>query len=338
MAAEYLCHSTHYSNWIFTDEELKFIDQLREKKFKRAYEDKQKKGVPIHVRSFACLVPKRSTAVAAESSWEDSIELTPDSDVMDTTEEGIFLSLEEEALIRRFYQEKVEEACTQLFRTSDKVKASAVMLYKRFYLSNSVMEYHPKYIVPSVIYVAGKVEEQYISVDTIDELLRVDHKDVIAHELIVLQGVRFQTIIYHPFRSLLGFLEDARLYFKAANRPTPVDIVQEIHTQSVQSLNEMMQSDLPLKYNSSVLALAGLRHGSAEYDQFDLEEYLRENNSINMNVEQLLGMLNEISAELQEFKKVQLDPKQVKPLYKKLKHFYPQSEEPKKKKRKKDKK
>ena len=53
------------------------------------------------------------------------------------------------------------------------VQCCAVMLYKRFYLSNSVMEFHPKYIVPTVIYVAAKVEEQYINVDTIAEQLKV---------------------------------------------------------------------------------------------------------------------------------------------------------------------
>lgn len=308
---------------------------LREEKFKRQYRERMKKGTPRRTFSFACLVPKESRAVADATVWEDSVELV-EGEISDEDENQDLLSNEEEDMVRRFYQEKVQESCTQLFRTSDKVKCCAVMLFKRFYLSNSVMQYHPKFIVPTAIYVAGKTEEQYIQVDTIADLLKLDHKDIIAHELILLQGVRFQVIMYHPFRSLLGFVDDARLYFKTVNRALQVDTLQSLHAQSVATINEMLLTDIPLKYSASFVALAALRLNQA--DGFDVEQYVRQGKT-DGDIDEVLDVLGRIEGDLKQAQGTAIDPKHIKKLYKKLKDFYPQSsDEPKKKKRKKTKK
>jgi hypothetical protein len=76
------------------------------------------------------------------------------------------LSLDEERDTTSYYI-KTSRWLHQLFRTSEAVllyiyiysfplKCCVIMLFKRFYF-NSVMEFHPKFIVPAVIYVAGKV-------------------------------------------------------------------------------------------------------------------------------------------------------------------------------------
>ncbi|DAZ94552.1 TPA: hypothetical protein N0F65_002204 [Lagenidium giganteum] len=275
----YLANSTHFNNWIFTPEELARVHRLRQLKAKKTLRLEHTKSVegtanatgadglkPARkARSFAALVPKSSTATRDIYDWNDTIEMDMEQEEEKEEKEGLqveplleFLSIEQEALIREFYEQKVQQSCSTLFRTSDKVKSSAVMLYKRFYLSNSVMEFHPKYIVPTAIYVAGKVEEQYISVDTVAEQLDVDHKHVIGHEMILLEGVRFQLIMYHPFRSLLGFVDDLRAFNKAKGRDLPLDTLQKLHSNSCAVVNELLLTDLPLTMYPSYVSLGSL--------------------------------------------------------------------------------
>jgi cyclin H len=216
-------------------------------------------------RSFASLLPASTTATRDINDWNDAVDI--DIEVEEQGEEKLglhvtplieYLSLDQEKLMREFYEAKVQESCTQLFRSSDKVKCCAVMLYKRFYLSNSVMEFHPKFIVPTVIYVAGKVEEQYINVDTIAEQLQVDHKHVIGHEMLLLEGVRFQLIMYHPFRALLGFVDDFRGFSKAQGRTLPLDTLQKLHTNSCVIVNELLLTEAALLVYPAFLSLFAL--------------------------------------------------------------------------------
>ena len=129
----YLAQSTHYTNWLFTQDELTTIHKLRQHKVKKDYTERMHTGSSRHVFSFACLLPKTSTASVDPNDWRDRLEIDPQEEAK-VSNEIEFLSLEEELMLGEFYLEKVQESCTQLFRTSEKVKGAAVMLYKRFYL------------------------------------------------------------------------------------------------------------------------------------------------------------------------------------------------------------
>lgn len=224
------------------------------------------------------------------------------------------------------------------------------MLYKRFYLSNSVQEFHPKFIVPTVIYIAGKVEEQYINVDTIAEGLKVDLKQIIRHEMVVLSGVRFQMIVYHPYRALFSYLEDSR---EKANEALSVDLLQKMHAQACILINDLLLSDIPLLYPPSVIALFAFRRATKEvlaensHVIFDVDQYIQSHGECPEGQFLLLAQHFERIEETLTLMKTQQatsDPKVIKGIYKKLKQFYPAAEknndkvkEPKKKKQKKDK-
>ncbi|CAH0475694.1 unnamed protein product [Peronospora belbahrii] len=367
----YLSRSTHFNNWIFTRDELARVRRLQHVKTKRALrlerEETQKMEMTApskrKARSFAALLPRSSTAVTDAFDWNDDIE----TDIL-TQEEAEekanlqpvplleFLSPEQETLLRAFYEEKIQESCSaQFLRTSDKVKCCAIMLYKRFYLSNSVMEFHPKHLVPTAIYVAGKVEEQYISVDTVADQLHVDHKFIIGHEMILLEGVRFHLIMYHPFRTLLGFLDDFRAYSKQVlSKDLPATVLQKLHANATAVLNDMLLTDLPLLHYPSYLALAALWHVAGEVaasigekacglTNDDVLSYVRHSNfSKSQPVNEVSSQLLEIAQAFQVLKSekdkegeeaVAHRAKQVKFIYKKLKQFYKDDEKKEKKKR-----
>ena len=57
-----------------------------------------------------------------------------------------FLSAEEELLLVKLYIGKVGQICG-LFRFPEEVEATAVSYLKRFYLNNTVMDWHPKNVM-----------------------------------------------------------------------------------------------------------------------------------------------------------------------------------------------
>ncbi|TDH65802.1 hypothetical protein CCR75_009023 [Bremia lactucae] len=372
----YLATSTHFNNWIFSAEELKQVRSLQHVKTKRALRTDIEKSQKLDktatngrkARSFAALVPRSSSAVhdASASDWNDDVD--EDMLLRKESEEKFnlkltplldFLDAEQEAVLRQFYEVKLQESCSARFlRTSDKVKCCAMLLFKRFYLSNSVMEFHPKYLLPTAIYVAGKVEEQYISVDTVADQLQVDHKEIIGHEMILLEGVRFQLIMYYPFRALLGFLDDFRAFAKKVLKiDLPATVLQKLHSNSTAILNDMLLTDLPLLHYPSYLALAALWSVTDEVAacsaekacglaSADILSYIKRSkiskqqpgDEVSDRIAQITEAFLRARTKNEKCSEeaMQHHRKQVKQIYKKLKQFFEDNDVKDKKKKKKN--
>lgn len=58
-----------------------------------------------------------------------------------------YLSVEDELLLLRFYIGQVSAVCRKGFGLPEMVEYTAISYLKRFYLKNSVMEWHPKTIM-----------------------------------------------------------------------------------------------------------------------------------------------------------------------------------------------
>lgn len=124
-------HSTHFRNWIFSRENLKLARQLCCSKVCTSLSASWVENAGVmtnammekrHPRSFACLIPHSSNATSSSSADDDiSTSTIANQEPMAQID---FLTLDEEALLNHFYEQKVVESCGQLFRTSDKVKVS----------------------------------------------------------------------------------------------------------------------------------------------------------------------------------------------------------------------
>ena len=58
----------------------------------------------------------------------------------------LFLTADEEHLLVKLYISKVSQLCRH-FRFPEEVEATAVSYMKRFYLKNTVMDWHPKNVM-----------------------------------------------------------------------------------------------------------------------------------------------------------------------------------------------
>jgi len=79
------------------------------------------------------------------------------------------LSFEEQEIIIRFHSNQIcklvgpSALCPQL-RRSDKVVSTAIMFFRRFYLSNNIMEFNCRRMATAAAFLACKVEEERINV------------------------------------------------------------------------------------------------------------------------------------------------------------------------------
>lgn len=141
---------------------------------------------------------------AAIRRTRDGTEATDDIDCLTAAEEL--------AILAHFTSQCLRIADSMQFPTN--VKATAAVYLKRFYLSNSVMTYHPKNIFPACLFLSTKTENNYISLDRFTEKLnsimnskkKLTTDDVVAPEFVVTQGLRFTFDVRHPLRGLRGGL------------------------------------------------------------------------------------------------------------------------------------
>lgn len=140
-------------------------------------------------------------------------------------------SVDEESALRRHHEQRILRFTSRL-SIPDKVAATAITYFKRFFLGRSVLDYNPSLIALSAMYAACKVEEVILSADdlvahadaVLNGLEERTHSESNAHravdsvdgtamsittdmllnwELQFLNMLRFHLICYHPYRSLL---------------------------------------------------------------------------------------------------------------------------------------
>lgn len=76
---------------------------------------------------------------------------------------------------------------------------------RRFYLLNSPMTYDPNTISRSVMFIANKAEGHHLSVERYAERLpKTTPENILAPEFLIVQALRFNYEVHHPFRGLKG--------------------------------------------------------------------------------------------------------------------------------------
>lgn len=82
-----------------------------------------------------------------------------------------YLSVDEQEQVLRFHCHQIQAlvgptAIRSELRTSALVLSTAITLLRRFYLSNSVVDIHPRSIAVACAFLAAKLEEEKIEVST----------------------------------------------------------------------------------------------------------------------------------------------------------------------------
>ncbi|XP_057511201.1 cyclin-H1-1 [Actinidia eriantha] len=247
--------STHRAKWIFSPQDLK-------EKYKaanqRARQTLEKYGAT-----------RMEVDVDGSLSYPE-----PQTDAKDNVEKHSRpkpLKTEEEQLLRAFYEFKIQDVC-DAFKFPRKIQATALIYFKRFYLQWSVMEHHPKHIMLTCIYAACKAEENHVSAEELGKGIEQDHQMILNNEIIVFQSLGFDLIVYAPYRTLDGLVNDLEDSLQAKDEQ--LQMLKDMNETAKIEADKIMLTDAPLLFPPGQLALAALRKSNEVHGVLDLERYL----------------------------------------------------------------
>ncbi|KAH7880566.1 cyclin-like protein [Lentinula edodes] len=119
-----------------------------------------------------------------------------------------FVNAHEEHLLVTFYVHKISQLCGH-FRFPEEVEATATSYLKRFYLKNTVMDWHPKSVMLTALFLATKTTNNPISLDVYaSHIPNTVASDVLDLEFLVAQSLAFEFAVWHTHRALWGIWLD----------------------------------------------------------------------------------------------------------------------------------
>ncbi|KAI5645878.1 cyclin-H [Phthorimaea operculella] len=186
---------------------------------------------------------------------------------------NVFLSPEEERLLLKQYDLYLKEFCRRFNPPMPKgVIGTAFHYFKRFYLYNSAMDYHPKEILATCVYLSCKVEEFNVSIGQFVANIKGDRvkatEIILNNELLLMQQLNYHLTIHNPFRPVEGFLIDIKTRCSLANP-------ERLRTGIDEFLEKVFLTDACLLYAPSQIALAAVLHAASK-EQENLDSYVTE--------------------------------------------------------------
>nr|CAG4640952.1 EOG090X080D [Eulimnadia texana] len=191
----------------------------------------------------------------------------------DRERDSYFLTAAEERTLLQSYEMRLREFCRKFQPPMPRsVSGTAFHYMKRFYLKNSLMNYHPKEIMVTCVYLACKVDEFNVSMDQFVANFQGDRERaasiILNNELFLMFQLNYQLTVHNPFRPLEGFLIDikTRSNFRDPERLRPgID----------EFLSQVFLTDSILIYSPSQIALAAIVHAASALKE-NLDTYVTE--------------------------------------------------------------
>ncbi|EIN13489.1 cyclin-like protein [Punctularia strigosozonata HHB-11173 SS5] len=164
-----------------------------------------------------------------------------------------FLAAGEEQLLVKLYISKIPQLCGH-FRFPEEVEATAVSYLKRFYLKNTVMDWHPKNVMLTALFLATKTTNHPISIEAFTTAIpRTAPSDVLDLEFLVSQSLNFEFAVHHAHRALWG------LWLDVQSLPdVPQAITRDTYEAALTHARAARLTDAELIYTPSQIALACL--------------------------------------------------------------------------------
>ncbi|KAL5562156.1 hypothetical protein UlMin_031903, partial [Ulmus minor] len=203
-------------------------------------------------------------------------------DVVQPLDKERGITLEEFKLVKMQMANYISKLATQV-KVRQRVVATAVTYMRRVYTRKSMTEYDPRLVAPTCLYLASKAEEStvqarllvfYMKKLSSDEKYRYEIKDILEMEMKILEAINYYLVVFHPYRSLSQFLQDAGL--------------SDMTQQTWGIVNDTYKMDLMLVHPPHLIALACIYIASALRDK-DITSWFEELR-VDMNVVKNISM------------------------------------------------
>ncbi|CAL1526245.1 unnamed protein product [Lymnaea stagnalis] len=192
----------------------------------------------------------------------------------DDEAKAYFLTPSEEKILSRQYEVVLCKFCSEFTPPMPRcVIGTSLAFFKRFYVHNSNMDYHPKDIMLTCVYLACKVEEFYVPIGQFVRNLRGDREKfadaILSFELTLMSKLNYHLTVHNPFRPLEGFLIDIKTRFKEISN------LERIRRPAEEFIERSLQTDACLVFSPSQIALTSLMFGAAK-EGVSLDRYLKD--------------------------------------------------------------
>jgi cyclin H len=194
------------------------------------------------------------------------------------------LNSSEESTLLSFYASKIPaligpHATHPRCIRQPKVAATASLLFRRFYLSNSVLIFDPKALSVASAFLAAKIEDcmldvRYLELATKEMNAPVTMEEILKAEIELLRGVDYDLVMWHPYKTVLAVTEDLRVYLKSERGKRYATVVLDekeererlvsgedlrpMHDAAMKICDDVIVSDIPLLYGPGEVGLAAL--------------------------------------------------------------------------------
>ncbi|XP_041643039.1 cyclin-H isoform X2 [Cheilinus undulatus] len=189
-----------------------------------------------------------------------------------------FLERHEEDVLFRHYEKRLLDFCNAFKPAMPKsVVGTAIMYFRRFYVNNSIMEYHPRIIMLTCAYLSCKVDEFNVSsTQFVGNLLQETPagqervlEQILEYELLLIQQLNFHLVVHNPYRPMEGLLIDLKTRYPALENP------ESLRKSADDFLTQAAMTDAGLLFPPSQIALTAILN-SASRAGLSLESYLTE--------------------------------------------------------------
>nr|CUU99798.1 cyclin [Hymenolepis microstoma] len=197
----------------------------------------------------------------------------------------------------------------------------AATYLKRFYLNNSVMDYSPREMMLTALYLAFKAADYPISlnrfVDHIPRNRERYHAFISRSELFLMDKLLYDLWIYPPYRPLVGFLVELIAFRQSKDSSMTDEVATELmnslRKEGYEIINTWFQTDLcftnpPSQYALAVVMELGRRHPELQTADFvstvvlgDVTAEDGDEESVEQKKERLWDKLEAIQTMISEF-------------------------------------
>jgi cyclin H len=171
------------------------------------------------------------------------------------------LSVEEEQTLIAYYLSRVRQL-VKAFSLPEVVEATTITFIKRFYLRNTCMDYHPKNIMLTCLFLAAKVESNAVPLKHFAQKLAgkdptpaavAEYSKIVQDlEFLVSQSLSFEYTVHGAHRALHGLFLDLQ-----SLQPKPnMDSLSTMLAPSRANLQRSRFTDVELIFTPAQIALA----------------------------------------------------------------------------------
>uniref|UniRef100_A0A8C7WBZ3 Cyclin H n=1 Tax=Oncorhynchus mykiss TaxID=8022 RepID=A0A8C7WBZ3_ONCMY len=184
----------------------------------------------------------------------------------------------EEDILFRHYEKRLLDFCNAL-QACD-AQGTAIMYFLRFYLNNSLMEYHPRTIMLTCAYLSCRWMTLTCPAPSLWGILS---KSILEYVLLLIQQLNFHLVVYTIYRLMEGLLIDLKTRHPLLENP------ESLRKSADDFLTRATLTDTGLLFPPSEIAMTAILN-SASQAGLSMESYLTECMGLKEDKETLLKM------------------------------------------------